>query len=296
MIKGVLFNGEFMSDQASKKSGYSLKGDGGGKSEVIRKFKNGVQTRIRYEYRFPVVTDNTDDIGTLTGYTVMHSLRTDCNGLREIYNLGNSFYVIDRFPTNERSINNISFATSWNLPENTDSVPGSPGCFRGFLPNTGTIQSQIQIFVKGHDSSNNGNRRSYFLTQSMRDSIGYSGHFVNQLLFYNDMSANDFLISEISCIDGTENFGTISTDNYSTTSNVTVWEKIYSSGNRVVFILNPNKISYTYNNITSNGYVWLIHSDITGTVGNSRIFDYTNLSAPTHTITSQQGGQCEITL
>jgi hypothetical protein len=49
---GIFTDTRIMSSIAAGKSGFSLKGMAW-PSEVIRKFRNGVQTRIRYEYRLP---------------------------------------------------------------------------------------------------------------------------------------------------------------------------------------------------------------------------------------------------
>ena len=196
---GIFTDTRIMSSIAAGKSGFSLKGDGGGQSEVIRKFRNGVQTRIRYEYRLPHIQYYPASGAIPEHYSVTFETKKDCNGLREVYQLGNSFYVIDRFPQSERSINNIAFASSWNLPENTDSVPGRPGCFEGFC--LMYCKSRLQIYAKSFTATH---------------PYGYIFQLTQEFLIEpkisvtqrrdNDLSVTDFMVYCITVIDGSGAF------------------------------------------------------------------------------------------
>ena len=261
-----------------------LRGDNaGGNSEVVQTFTNGAQSKIHYEYRLPSCNNNAVTTQTYKG----------CNARREIYNLGNSFYVVDRFPISERQIYNISFATSWNLPANSASVAGRAGCYTGSLPISGPVQSRIQIDVKGCTVPVVVNNPSYSLA-------GGTPYQVRQLIFENNnVASSDFMIADISVIDGFESFRTLAAggESYNTTNNVTVWKKIYTDGSSEIFILNVNNNLYTYSdlNITSDAKIWIIHSDVNST-GKVRLFYYSTVTPSSHTINSQNGGQCDITL
>jgi hypothetical protein len=290
---GIFTDTRIMSSIAAGKSGFSLKGDGGGQSEVIRKFRNGVQTRIRYEYRLPHIQYYPASGAIPEHYSVTFETKKDCNGLREVYQLGNSFYVIDRFPQSERSINNIAFASSWNLPENTDSVPGRPGCFEGFLSNGGTVQSRLQIYGKSFTATPTLTDTSFQLTQEF---FNRNRRFpVTQLKFDNDLSVTDFMVYCITVIDGSESFRTISNETYTTANGITIWVREYTDGSSQQVIFNPSNNSHTVTGITSDAYIWII--DYASTVsGSARLFGLTTVNAGTHTIIRNQGGQCDINL
>ncbi len=195
--------------------------------------------------------------------------------MREVYQLGNSFYVIDQFPQSERSINNIALASSWNLPSITDSVPGRLGCFEGTLSNGGTVQLRLQICGKAFTTTPSLTDTSFQLTQEIFNRN--QKYLVTQLKFDNDLSVTDFMVYCITVIDGSESFRTISNETYTTANGVTIWVREYTDGSSQQVIFNPSNNSHTVTGITSDAYIWII--DYASTIsGSARLFGLTTVN------------------
>ncbi len=300
LVKGKLFDTWTLSYISSRFADYSLKSDAGGKSEVVQQFRNGVKTKITYEYRYPSFIQQEDLM-----YNVYIQLKTDCKGYRDVYNLGNSFYVVDRFPSSDHpTISNLDFGTSWNLPDNTTQVAGWPGCYRGVRPETGTAQTRIQLTCRGYTSTPLLENKQYIihreLGERLKDPVTYptaSRYDLKQAVFENDASTSDFMVTELNVIDGTETFRVKTADSYTIVSGRRVWTRRYTDGSSDIVIVNPAKTSYTYIGITSDAYMQIVNSN-GGGGGVSRLFDCTTtvtVTAP-NTITYQSGGQCDVTL
>ena len=298
IINSVVFDSKILSNLGSAMSKKTLKGSGaGGRSEVIRKFRNGVQTKITYEYRYPERIEPVYSGTMLTGYNVYTELRSDCSGYREVYQFGRSFYVLDRFPAEDHpGISDLTFASSWNMPANTDSVPGRPGCFEGVRPEpvTGLPQTKIQIAVKGYtDTAVAIINRAYNLTTNYDFDEAVDDYLVKQILATNHNDTDRTMLACITCRDGTESFPAILIDSYRSMSGRTYWGRLYRDGSIDVIVYNPHNTTYTYDEIESNAYIFIVHLDRDGG-GNARLYDYTTVSTDSHRIVYQKDGQCDI--
>jgi hypothetical protein len=286
---------------------------GEGKSHVTQLYKNGVELRIDYKYPkkqdfFLFIETSLFQRGQFY-YNRNMEYETSHHGIRGVYTLGDSYFIIDHLPeTNLPST--VSLATSWNMPRNTTRL-GTNGwqqfVFNGTTPDplttTFPAQSRIEIAVSGATiitSVTDTNLTRYEITKNTR-------FLTTQLICENDLRSNDFTITQFRVADIADNIPIPSSQVFdrTTVNSGATWLRTYDDNSRDLVVYNPNQNTQMIQGITSNAKVWLLHANTTGNWTNGRLFNATSnpsfsgiLPVPTttmHRINPTSGAEYEIT-
>ena len=237
---------------------------GQGKSQVIEQYKNGVEVRIDYKYPKKQEIFKFEESAWWNGAKFYYGREIEYNeshhGIRGVYTLGNNYYVIDHLPEDNLP-SSISLGNSWNMPRNTTQL-GSFGwqrfVFEGTTPDSirtpFPAQSRIEIAVTGAKG-----------VTAVIDSFEvhkFDTLRANHLTFENDLSTNNFMITQFRVSDISINLPSIvaQQEDSTTISGGIVWARSYSDNSRDLVVYNPEQDTNTVLGITSNAKVWLLHA------------------------------------
>jgi len=252
---------------------------GQGKSQVIARYKNGVEVRIDYKYpKTQSITSSTKNYGIIKGtyyYGSSIDYEESHHGIRGIYTLGNNYFVIDHLPESDLPSSAV-LAASWNMPKNTTQL-GTSGwqrfVFTAITPDSNTFidpsnptsgkfrpESRIEIAVAG--AANVVSDTILFqTTQDSKDTIS-----TNHLTFENKINICEFMVTQFRVADISETIPAIleQQENRTTVSGGVIWRRTYNDNSQDVIVYNPLQQTDTVEGITSNAKVWLLHADNTG--------------------------------
>ena len=244
---------------------------GQGKSQVVARYKNGVEVRIDYKYpKTQSITSSTKNYGFIKGtyyYGTSINYEESYYGIRGVYTLGNSYFVIDHLPESDLP-SSASLATSWNMPYNSTQL-GTTGwqrfVFRGVSPDSSsrvglTPECQIELAVYGATSVASDSIL-FKTTQGSRDTTSR-----NHLTFERKLINGAFIITQFRIADFTEIIPGISNqqEDITTVSGGVIWTRSYTDNSKDLIVYNLLQQTCTIEGITSNAKIWLLHADNTG--------------------------------